>query len=639
MKRILLAICLSVWGSFAFSQAFKPGDVVVFRYGDGSVALSSKINPVFLDEYSPSGTLVRTIAMPIADNGTDRTLTGIGSQAREGLISLTLDGQLLVVPGFGTAVGLTTYAEKRTIGLIAADGTVNTSTAVSTTITTIRNVVSVDGSAFWMVGSKNFTRYIPFGFDGSTDGTNLGGPTGSYSIASFNNQLYLSTDVTGYPKVATLGTGMPTTGSQTAVTLPGYPATGSPNQFVLFDTNADGNPDLLYVVDDGATTPTTASLQKYVFVGVAWVAKGKFSVSGKTDNLKSITGNISGTDVTLYCTTIGNSASSTPSALLKITDVVANDITQTAPTLTTLAVAATNQIFKSLAFAPVTAATSPPSKPVNLAAVSLSVKSIGLTWGDNSTNETGFEIERSTDGINFTLVTTVAANSTSYTDINLTQSTQYYYRVRAAGSAGKSAYTNIANATTGVIMIPIVPSNLLAKATAPTSVALTWADNAINETGFEIERSEDGTNFTSITTVAANITTYADNAVKANTTYYYRIRATGTDGNSAYSNIAVVATPQIVKPVLKVGNILSPNGDGYNDKWVIGNIEKYPDNNVEVLDNAGRLVYSKANYNNDWNGMLNGHVLAEGTYYYKIVTRLDGKEEVVKGFISIVRTP
>lgn len=525
MKRILLAICLSVWGCFAFSQAFKPGNLVLFRYGDGTSVLSSKTTPVFLDEYSPTGTLVRSIAMPIAENGTDRILTGIGSQAREGLISLSLDGQLLIVPGFGTPVGLTTYAEKRTIGLIAADGTVNTSTAVSTTITTIRNVVSVDGSAFWMVGSKNYTRYIPYGFDGSTDGTNLGGPTGSYSITSFNNQLYLSTDVTGYPKVATLGTGMPTTGTQTAVTLPGYPATGSPNQFVLFDTNGDKIPDLLYVADDGGTTPATASIQKYVFNGTAWEAKGKFTAAGKTDNLKSITGSLSGTNVTLYCSTIGYSATSSPSALLKITDVVSSSLDQTPPTLTTLATAGTNQLFKSLAFAPVTAATSPPSKPANLTANSLSVSSISLTWLDNSTNETGFEIERSANGTDFTLLKTVAANISTYTDPGLAASTQYYYRVRAIGSAGNSAYTNIANATTGVIMLPGVPSNLIAKAASPISVTLTWADNATNETGFEIERSDNGTTFSAVGTVGANIITYTDNSANANTTYYYRIRA------------------------------------------------------------------------------------------------------------------
>src|SRR5882757_8696248 len=108
MKKLLLAICLAAGCSNAFSQAFKPGDLVVFRYGDGSTVLSSKINPVFLDEYSPSGALVRSIAMPVAANGTDRILTGIGSQAREGLISLSLDGQVLIVPGFGTPVGLTT---------------------------------------------------------------------------------------------------------------------------------------------------------------------------------------------------------------------------------------------------------------------------------------------------------------------------------------------------------------------------------------------------------------------------------------------------------------------------------------------------------------------------------------------------
>jgi gliding motility-associated-like protein len=639
MKKILLAICFLVWASFAFSQAFKPGNLILFRYGDGSAALSSKTTPVFLDEYSPLGILVRSIALPVAENATDRILTGIGSQAREGLISLSVDGQLLIIPGFGTPVGLTTYAEKRTIGLVAADGTVNTSTAVSTTITTIRNVVSVDGSAFWMVGSKNFTRYIPFGFNGDTDGINLGGPTGCYSIMSFKNQLYVSTDVTGYPKVATLGTGMPATGVQTAVSLPGYPSTGSPNQFVLFDANSDGLPDLLYVADDGGTAPANATLQKYVLNGAAWEARGKFRVGGKTDNLKSITGSQSGASVNLYCTTIGYSATSTPSALLKITDEVSANLDQTAPTLTTLATAAVNQLFKSLAFAPVTSPTSPPSKPASLIASSLSATGIRLNWIDNSTNETGFEIERSSDGTNFTLFTTVAANASTYTNIGLTTSTAYYYRIRAIGSAGNSGYSNIANATTGVVVLPTVPSNLLAKASSSNAAGLNWADNSTNETGFEIERSTDGINFLPLTIVNENITAYTDESVVPNTTYHYRVRANGTDGNSAYSNISITTTPEAVKTILKVMNILSPNGDGYNDKWIIENIEKYPDNKVQVFDRAGRLIYDKPGYNNDWNGMLNGHQLAEGTYYYIITLKSAEKAEVLKGFISIVRMP
>jgi hypothetical protein len=71
-----------------------------------------------------------------------------------------------------------------------------------------------------------------------------------------------------------------------------------------------------------------------------------------------------------------------------------------------------------------------------------------LNWADNSSNESGFKIERSTDGTNYSLLTTTAANVTSYSNTGLSAATKYYYRVRATNSAGDSANSAVASATT-----------------------------------------------------------------------------------------------------------------------------------------------------------------------------------------------
>ncbi|MBE2216549.1 MAG: fibronectin type III domain-containing protein [Opitutaceae bacterium] len=71
-----------------------------------------------------------------------------------------------------------------------------------------------------------------------------------------------------------------------------------------------------------------------------------------------------------------------------------------------------------------------------------------LTWADNSTNETGFRIERSTNGSTFTEISTVGANVVSYVDAGLPNSTTYWYRLRAYNSAGNSGYSNVATGTT-----------------------------------------------------------------------------------------------------------------------------------------------------------------------------------------------
>ena len=95
--------------------------------------------------------------------------------------------------------------------------------------------------------------------------------------------------------------------------------------------------------------------------------------------------------------------------------------------------------------ASVSASVPPPAAPSNLAA-SVSKSKVLLTWVDNSGNETGFRIERSTDGQTFTEIGTVGANITTFTNtgINANKGTRLYYRVRAYNNGGNSGYSNTA---------------------------------------------------------------------------------------------------------------------------------------------------------------------------------------------------
>jgi hypothetical protein len=89
-----------------------------------------------------------------------------------------------------------------------------------------------------------------------------------------------------------------------------------------------------------------------------------------------------------------------------------------------------------------------PAAPIALTATALSRSKISLNWQDASNNEDSFKIERSHDGVSFSLIATVGSNSTTYTNSNLKSLTTYYYRVRALNSSGASPYSNIAQATT-----------------------------------------------------------------------------------------------------------------------------------------------------------------------------------------------
>jgi regulation of enolase protein 1 (concanavalin A-like superfamily) len=89
--------------------------------------------------------------------------------------------------------------------------------------------------------------------------------------------------------------------------------------------------------------------------------------------------------------------------------------------------------------------------PSGLTAAARSSSEIDLAWSDNSARETGFEIERSTDNINFSLVSTTSTNAINFADSGAAPLTTYYYRVRYASANGPSTYTNMASATTTAV--------------------------------------------------------------------------------------------------------------------------------------------------------------------------------------------
>jgi hypothetical protein len=89
-----------------------------------------------------------------------------------------------------------------------------------------------------------------------------------------------------------------------------------------------------------------------------------------------------------------------------------------------------------------------PAAPSGLTASAVSSATIRLNWADNSANETGFRIERSTDGIFFAPVATVGVNVTIYDDTGLSPGTTYHYRVRAYNAAGDSTPSAPATART-----------------------------------------------------------------------------------------------------------------------------------------------------------------------------------------------
>jgi hypothetical protein len=185
-----------------------------------------------------------------------------------------------------------------------------------------------------------------------------------------------------------------------------------------------------------------------------------------------------------------------------------------------------------------------PAAPSLLTTTSDSPVQITLHWMDNSTNETGFNIEQQ-NGATWTVLATVPANSTSYVSTGLTPSTAYTYRVNAVNAVGASAYSNTSTATSQTVVVspttPLAPTSLSAAAVSSTQIAINWTDNSNNESGFNVEQLN-GATWTVVATLPANSTFFTATGLTPSTAYSYRVNAFNIIGPSGYSNISGATT-------------------------------------------------------------------------------------------------
>ncbi len=179
------------------------------------------------------------------------------------------------------------------------------------------------------------------------------------------------------------------------------------------------------------------------------------------------------------------------------------------------------------------------NSPSNLTLVSNNPGVVAFSWTDNSTNEDGFVVERSTnDPSNFVVLDTLTANTTNFVDSTVLSNTAYYYRVKAFNSINYSYYSDTLNVTT--VIVPInAPTDLAGSLHPQFGVpVLTWVDNSDNEDGFVIEKRSTavGSTFEVVDTVAQDSTSYMDVNVSDSTSYLYRVYAFNKDTVSQYSN-------------------------------------------------------------------------------------------------------
>jgi hypothetical protein len=309
----LLTLALTAAFAASATAQITPGNLVVVRVGAGAAPLSNASQAVFLDEYTPTGTLVQTLPMPTAASGANRPLTNSGTATSEGFLQLSADGRYLVSAGYGTPPGTASVASSatavvnRVVARTALDGTIDTSTAITDALSgnNIRSATSDDGSRFWVAGANDGIRFIALGASTSV-GLNTTAPTNNRVVGIANGQLYATAATGAFRGVSAVGTGLPTTAGQTITLLPGFPTVAGPSSYDFFFAS----PSTLYVADDRTIG---GGIEKWTESGGTWTLQYTLA-PGTGVGCRGLTGAVAGGIASLWATT-------TSSEIVRVTDV------------------------------------------------------------------------------------------------------------------------------------------------------------------------------------------------------------------------------------------------------------------------------------------------------------------------------
>jgi hypothetical protein len=197
----------------------------------------------------------------------------------------------------------------------------------------------------------------------------------------------------------------------------------------------------------------------------------------------------------------------------------------------------------------------PPAAPTNLTAVKVSgsESEIDLSWTDDASNETGFEVARIPAVINgsWETVASLPADSIGYRDLSSEAGTGYSYKVFAVN------YGNgVASNTASITLPPAKPTGSAASAVSDGEVRLVWSDVA-GETGYDVRYKK--TSDSTWTTVAApeNATGYTASALVPGTSYDLAVRAKNSGGNSVYTGTKTASTTTLITPTGLTATALS----------------------------------------------------------------------------------
>ncbi|MBN2215337.1 MAG: fibronectin type III domain-containing protein [Bacteroidales bacterium] len=258
-----------------------------------------------------------------------------------------------------------------------------------------------------------------------------------------------------------------------------------------------------------------------------------------------------------------------------------------------------------------------PASPTNLRIEGLTPFTVTFTWRDNSSNETGFQIQRAEKNNSFISISNIASDANKYTD-SVQPGIIYYYRIRAFNADGYSSFSDTLVIQTPENIIPPVPQNFNVTSLKYNQVTLSWTADLKNINGFQLERKTGKSGVFVQFAKLDKVTGFTDTLVEQEYEYSYRIRSFNYFNHSEYSSTIDVTIPLFSLPAPP--SSLSPSDietnhislrwkdNSYDETGFIIKRALYPDNEFEKI------------YTTDANdtSFTDTKVTASTTYYYSV---------------------
>lgn len=572
MKRIFFLFFILAISFSSYSQ-FTSGQLVVFQVGDGTAALTNNGTPIFLKEFTKSGTPGVNITIPTTGAN---AVVASGTAGSEGLITRSADGAYIVFGGYNCVAGTTNVpastsaTNPRAIGKVDANGVFSIATTTTSFSATNPRGASSDGINFWGTGGNTgiVLESTGAGVVVSSTLTNL------RQTAVFSNQLFYTTGSGTSRGIYKVGAGLPVTTGNTATVLINTGATSSNYGFYF---NSDTS--ICYIADDAA------GISKYTRTGSTWTLAYVLT----TTTCRGLAVDFSGTKDTIYATTTETSANK----LIKLSDEGAAP----ASTFVILATAPANTAFRGVAFTPGSSAV--PSLTISAPLTAFGNLCINTVAGPNSFTISGSNLSTAnvdlaalagytyslTSGGTYTPTLSITQPGGTFSQqvfVKFSPTAVQSYNGNIVVSGGGAPSVNAAASGAGINSAPTVTTGAASSITPNAAVCAgnITATGCTAVTGYGIEYSTSsgfangsGTQVASSNLAAGSFSSSLSGLTPA-TTYYYKAYATNGGGTS-YGTEQFFVTGSLV-PTLSAtsltgfGNICTNTTAGPNSFTITG---------------------------------------------------------------------